>query len=45
MFGAVFAALWAAVVLVRSVVAVVLRAGVMVVQVLCGVLDWVGAEY
>jgi hypothetical protein len=42
---AAFAAAFMAVLLVESVVAVVERGAVLAVEVLCAVLDWVGAEY
>jgi hypothetical protein len=42
---AVFAAVWMAVLLVESVVAVAARGVVGGVEVVCAVLDWVGAEY
>jgi hypothetical protein len=45
LLGAVFAAVWLAVVLVVRFVALVVRGGVLAVEVLVGVLDWVGAEY
>jgi len=38
-------AVWLVIVCVERVVGLVLRGGVLVVEVLVGVLDWVGAEY
>jgi hypothetical protein len=40
-----FAAVWMAVLLVESVVAMASRGAVVAVEVVCAVLDWVGAEY
>jgi hypothetical protein len=42
---AVFTAVWLAVVLVESILALLARGGVFVVEVVCSVLDWVGADY
>ena len=42
---AVFAAAWLAVLLLESVAAVAARGCVFVVEVVCALLDWVGAEY
>ncbi len=42
---AAFAAVWMAVLLVESVVAMAARGAVMAVRMVCAVLDWVGAEY
>lgn len=43
--GAAFAAVWLCVVLVEGVVGLMVRGGVGAVEVVCAVLDWVGAEY
>jgi len=40
-----FAALWLAVVLIESFLNLLSRGGVFAVEVMCAVLDWVGAEY
>jgi hypothetical protein len=42
---AAFAAVWMAVLLVESVVRMAARGAVVAVEVVCAVLDWVGAEY
>lgn len=42
---AAFAAVWLAVVLVGSIVALLARGGMFAVEVMCAVLDWVGADY
>ncbi len=42
---AAFAAVWMAVLLVESVVAMAARGAVVAVEVVCAVLDWVGADY
>jgi hypothetical protein len=43
--GMAFSAVWLAVVLVESVVALVLRGAVVAFEVVCAALTWVGAEY
>ncbi|KAK4155706.1 hypothetical protein C8A00DRAFT_41724 [Chaetomidium leptoderma] len=42
---AAFAAVWMAVLLIESVVSMAARGAVVAVEVVCAVLDWVGAEY
>lgn len=43
--GVVVVLVWMAVVLVESVLGVVGKGSVVAVEWLCGVLDWVGADY
>lgn len=43
--GVAFAAVWLAVVLIEGFVALLAKGGVLVVEVVCAVLDWVGADY
>lgn len=42
---AAFAAVWMAVLLLESVIAMAARGAVLAVEVVCAVLDWVGADY
>lgn len=45
LLGAAVAAVWVTAVLVRRLVVAVVGAGMVAVEVLLGVLDWIGAEY
>jgi len=42
---AVFAAVWLAVMLIESFLALLSKGGVFAVEMVCAVLDWVGADY
>lgn len=42
---AAFAAVWLAVMLIESFLALLSKGGVSAVEIMCAVLDWVGADY